>query len=87
MDDISTWRARIGLYCIRLRSRGLKNRSPRSSRSVPRGGLYSDGTGTLIVVLGLLHIAVILLSLLILSGDVELNPGPGNTPDKETGRL
>ena len=85
MDDISTWRARIGLYCIRVRSRGLKNRSPRSS--VPKGGLYSDGTGTLIVVLGLLHIAVVLLSLLILSGDVELNPGPGNTPDKETGRL
>ncbi len=85
MDDISTWRARIGLYCIRVRSRGLKNRSPRSS--VPKGGLYSDGTGTLIVVLGLLHIAVVLSSLLILSGDVELNPGPGNTPDKETGRL
>ncbi len=85
MDDISTWRARIGLYCIRLRSRGLKNRSPKSY--IPRGGLYSDGTGTLIVVLGLLHIAVILLSLLILSGYVELNPGPGNTPDKETSSL
>ncbi len=84
MDDISTWRARIGLYCIRLRSRGLKNRSQRSS--VPRG-FYSDGTGTLLMALGLLHISVVLLSLLILSGDVELNPGPGNTPDKETGRL
>ncbi len=85
MDDISTWRARIGLYCIRRASRGLKNRSPRSS--VPRGGFYSDGTGTLLMALGLLHISVVLLSLLILSGDVELNPGPGNTPDKETGRL
>ena len=71
MIDVSQWRASIGLWngtsCQYCSS---------SSNSKGFGGLVYSSCGSLLLTGGIMIILVSLL--LILSGDVELNPGPGN---------
>ena len=73
MIDISQWRACIGLwYCHQIPYTTKKTPSTDTTgwiKSLLMSG--DDGGGTLIF-----SLVLFLLLLLILSGDVELNPGP-----------
>ena len=72
MIDIAIWRARIGLY--NLSTGGPSGRRAKVLRP-------SAGEGSLLLALMTTAVEVvtlIIVSLLLLCGDVELNPGPGN---------
>jgi hypothetical protein len=59
--DIATWRAKIGTFI------------PRTRRRIPKYGTISGIGSFLSMTLRL----TVLVSLLILAGDIEQNPGPG----------
>ena len=74
MIDISQWRATIGLwYCHQIPYTTKKTLSTTDTPGCIKSLLLSgdEGGGTLIF-----SLVLFLLLLLILSGDVELNPGP-----------
>ena len=70
MIDISQWRARIGLWCCRKNS--LWETSTDTASVLSGEGLPRNREGGHNVMSSL----VLYLLLLILSGDIELNPGP-----------
>ena len=75
MVDIVTWRARIGLFCV-----GPSGRRAKVLRPFPQWSLLSSMTTSSLVHLMLVNcevVAVVCILLLMLSGDVEINPGPG----------
>ena len=78
MVDIVTWRARIGLFCVKV---GPSGRRAKVLRPFPQWSLLSSmTTSSLVHRLMLVHcevVAVVCILLLMLSGDVEINPGPG----------
>ena len=75
MIDTSQWRASIGLwYCHQISYTTKKGTTTDFSRwveSLLSGGSRNEGCGNLTFFL-----VLFLLLLLILSGDIELNPGP-----------
>ena len=74
MIDISQWRISIGLWCASVKNlaKNKENATYASSGWVDSVlSSYNDGGGYLIF-----FIIVFVMLLLILSGDVELNPGP-----------
>ena len=74
MIDISQWRASIGLwYCHQIPYTTKTTPSTTDTTGWVKSLLMSgdEGGGTLIF-----SLVLFLLLLLILSGDVELNPGP-----------
>ena len=74
MIDISQWRACIGLwYCHQIPHTTKKTPSTTDTPGWIKSLLMSgdEGCGTLIF-----SLVLFLLLLLILSGDIELNPGP-----------
>lgn len=82
MDDLQTWKARIGLYCARLHRthRGpSKSFGPNTySTHVHGRKSISDGASRgALLAMSLLSIAIAMFSLLTVAGDIELNPGPG----------
>ena len=86
------WRARIGLFAARLVSRLPKRwrKAKKQHAGAPQvngGGLFVSGSNfrhktrfLLIVMSLLLATAVVHVSLLLRSGDIETNPGPGRYP-------
>ena len=78
MVDIVTWRARIGLFRVNVGSSG---RRAKVLRPFLQWSLLSSMATSSLVHNGfmLVHcevIAVVCILLLMLSGDVEINPGP-----------
>ena len=74
MIDVSQWRASIGLwYCHHIPYTTIKTPSTTDTPGWIKSLLMSgdEGGGTLIF-----SLVLFLLLLLILSGDIELNPGP-----------
>ena len=73
MIDIAVWRARIGLFNLStgriLAGKRVKVRRPAFDYSVLFGS---------ITITPLEAVTVLVLLFLVLSGDVETNPGPGD---------
>lgn len=88
MDDLQTWRARIGLYCARMhRTHRGPNKScgpdTYSTHVHGRKSLSDGASGGTLLAMSLLSIAIAMFSLLTVAGDIELNPGP----EKDTNPL
>ena len=79
MIDVATWRARIGLY-------NASTGGPSGRRSKVLRAPTGDSEWSLLLALGttameLVALHFVIASLLLLAGDVELNPGPGTGED------
>ena len=89
MDDLETWRARIGLYCARIHAGHCSSKScgpdTYSSYIHGRKSLCTGASDGALLAVGLLSVAITIFSLLIVAGDVELNPGPGK--DTQSSRI
>ena len=81
MIDIVTWRARIGLY-------NASTGGPSGRRSKVLRPPAADSEWSLLLALcttavELVTVYLIIVSLLLLAGDVERNPGPGTGEDRQ----
>ena len=82
MIDIATWRARIGSFSVNVGPSGRRSKVLRRSLlqdPQSRSFMLSVAASLVTNSIPLLRVEVILLIaiLLMLSGDVETNPGPG----------
>lgn len=74
MIDIATWRARIGTFHARVGPSGKKAKFLRPLRLLSRG--FSLFLATLSTSTVNVEVVTVIFVLLMLCGDVELNPGP-----------